>query len=152
MNERRKRRVHRTRAVAWSYTLMAVATSVLAWLQRYDVASIAPVTVVVLGIAWWPRLVVDSDGVGAYSAGRRRVVVSWAEIDGVRVGMGRSFQDAIILTVAGRDLVLAGPRAATWWFGASRYGQADLQRAYDDVAAGWRVATGRTSEDVGSPG
>lgn len=142
MSEGRRRRVYRTRRVTWSYTLAAIATLLLVSLHGYgatsrshDVGLEVTVALGVLCTGWWPRLVVDSDGVRAYSVGRRRVFVPWAQIDGVGVGQGRSFQRAIILTVAGRDLVLPGLQAATGGFGLWRYGDADLQRAFDDVAA-----------------
>jgi hypothetical protein len=105
-----------------------------------DITAFLILTGCVMWVSWWPRLVIEAEGVRLFSILRPRFV-AWDEIERVRLGaLGISSGQGVLLTVAGKDVGSAVPSIGI--VGGQRY----TQDAVEDVRAAWHEATAHSDD------
>lgn len=133
--------MYRNWPLFWAGPAGVLVVGVVAWFFSpsrglRDVVAFLILAGCVLWVSWWPRLVIEAEGVRLFSILRPRFV-AWAEIERVRLGtLGISSGQGVLLTVDGEDVGSAVPSIGI--AGGQRY----TQDAVEDVLAAWQRATG----------
>ena len=134
--------MYRNWPLYWAGPLSMVVVGAVAWCYTpsrgfRDIFAFLILASGVLWMSWWPRLVIEADGVRLFTAFRPRFV-AWSRIERVRLGgLNMSSNQSVLLTVDGEDLMSAVPSVG--FVGGRRYTEA----AVEDVRVAWREATGR---------